>query len=1078
MSKQAVLLSCLLLVLFTGVATFGQVSTAQMNGTVTDASGAVVPNATITVKDPATGFTRSTHSSTTGAWVIPNLPPSSYDLKVEGKGFATVAQSKITLLVGQTATLNFTLKPGAANEVVNVTNEAPLIETSTSQIMGEVSPTEVSNLPLVDRNFAGLMTLVPGVRQAEAFDPTKTHSGNVSIDGSDGRSVDYNVDGGDNKDNVIGGLVQNFTMEGIQEFNVITNRYTAEAGRTAGAVVNVVTKSGTNSLHGSAFGQFQTSSLFATDYFSKQNCEAEGISDVSKCKPKYHRQHMGGSFGGPIIKDKFFFFMAMENKREPATVHLSPTAANEFQAFNDGTTGYPGAPYADIVGGLSNTYIDWEGTGKLDFKINDKQNLSMRYGREKWTQDNDQLGGSPVFADGSQGNTDVNQFHDLSIAHNIVISPTKTNTLTLHFQDFVNAIGAAPTRTFQYPVSDGTSATNPNIIFKSGEQVGLNQNVPQETLIRKYQFRDDFSWVKGDHSLKFGANWIYLAKLGGYFYSSYGYGVRFWDDPTTITSNPALYPEGFATPGAVAEITYSAGSASTSQPTSNSIGLYIQDDYKVSRKLTLNLGIRWDANPGFLQSQLRSTQTTSNRVIWDLEQTAAAVGNSSDPAVQASMAAINPIIADHSLLTKGTADWKEFQPRLGFAWDVNGNGKNVIRGGYGIARDQIFQNLTLWSIQQSQQSIYQVVLDQTSSVAPGTAGCTGPLCTWRFGVDGLPAAPGNITDLAYGAVGRITNPHITDPWAQQMSIGWATQISTDYSFSVDYTHVLGTHGERVLNANPTIPFGDGSRVMDAAFQAANICAPVVGGTECAAGTTDSRFAHIYEYSTNNRSLYDGVNFQLKKRMTKNFQFQASYVLSWSRSWGGFPVNAYLGSGQAVAPQNQFNPNEWARTNNDERNRVVLSGVFNLPWGFNLSPLFQAASARPYSFAANTDIDGDGRHVLDRVCVGSTVADPILPLPGATCTQLKPNTLDGKPFVQMDLRAGKTFKIGERLKTQLTAEFFNLFNRANFCNGYYETTPGKPANYCGGPVVPVLGQTGYSASPAPSFRSQFGVRFDF
>jgi len=1074
--KRTFFFCFVLLLVFQSSFMLGQVSTAKITGVLSDASGAVIPGADVTVKNPDTGLTRSTQTNSSGAYVLTNLPPARYELRVQGKGFASISQGNVSLLVGQTITLNFTMKPGATSEVVEVTGETPLIETSSSQIGGTVSPSEVKNLPLIDRNFAGLMTLIPGVRPAEAFDPTKTRSGNVSIDGSDGRAVDYNVDGGDDKDNVIGGLVQNFTMEGIQEFNVITNRYTAESGHTAGAVVNVVTKSGTNTFHGSAFGQFQTSSLFATDYFSKLTCEGEGISDVSRCKPKYHRQHFGGSIGGPIKKDKLFFFGAFENKREPGSLAMSPFAVTQLKAFAGATSADPGAPYAVPISSLPNPYIDYEATVKLDYKLSDSQNLSMRYGRERWTQPNDQLG-SPAFADGSQSNTDINQFHDLTIAHNLVISPTKTNAITLHFQDFANIIGNSPTRTFTYPVADGTKATNPNINFPGAEAVGINVNVPQETLIRKYQLREDYSWLHGKHSMKVGANWIYLAKLGGYFFSGLGYAVTFWDDPTTILdpANAATYPQGFSTPGAVKEITYSAGSGSTAQPTSNSIGLYYQDDFKATRRLTLNLGLRWDANPGFLQSQLGATQLNSNRVIWALKQTLAA--NPSGPGVPQSLAAINNIMSNNSLLTKRTADWKEFQPRIGFAWDVNGNGKQVIRGGYGISRDQIFQNLTLWSIQQSQPTIYQTVLDQTSDVA-GT-GCNplnGALCTFRFGITPLPAAPGNITDLAFGAVGRITNPHITDPWAQQMSIGWAWQTGSDYSFSVDYTHVLGTHGERVLNANPVIP--SGGRLMDAAFAAANICAPSLTGPECGAG----RFAHIYEYSTNNRSLYDGLNFQLKKRMSRHFQFQTSYVLSWSRSWGGFPVNAYLGSPQAVTIAQQFKPEEWGRTNNDERHRVVVSGIFNLPKGFELAPLFQAASARPYSYLAGADIDGDGRSIIDRVCVGNTVGTK--PVDPAGCTMMAPNTLSGKAFIQMDLRAAKTFKLHERTTMQFTAEMFDLFNRANFCNDYVETAPAlstnhlpQPAGYCGGPVTPA-GNSGYSAAAIPSYRTQFGLRIDF
>lgn len=213
-------------------------------------------------------------------------------------------------------------------------------------------------------------------------------------------------------------------------------------------------------------------------------------------------------------------------------------------------------------------------------------------------------------------------------------------------------------------------------------------------------------------------------------------------------------------------------------------------------------------------------------------------------------------------------------------------------------------------------------------------------------------------------------------------------------------------------------------------------------------------------------------------MDKRFTFQASYVLSWSRAWGGFPVASYGGSGLAVTPQQQFQPDEFARTDFDERNRFVFSGVFALPAGFELSPIFQAASGRPYSELAGIDIDGDGRHVLDRVCQGSTVTDPIL-TPG--CTMIKPNTLTGKPYIQMDMRASKHFKLGERAKLSVFAEFYNLFNRANFCNSYEEdvrvSTYNTPRAFCSGPSN-AGALSGYSAAAVPSLHTELGLRFEF
>lgn len=1092
----------------------GQETTGSINGTVTDASGAVLPGAQVTATNPATGLTRTTTTGSAGDYNLPFLTPGTYSLKVQANNFATVQQNDISLQVGRTVTINQQLKPGGANEVVEVTSAAPMIETTVSNVVGSVSPTEVSNLPILDRNFSGLETLIPGVRQAEGFDPTKTRVGNISVNGGDGRQVDTSVDGGDNKDLVVGGLVQNFTMEGIQEFNVSTNRYTAEAGHSVAAVVNVVTKSGTNQFHGSAFALFQNSGLNMNDYFTLQTCAANGISSGNCPRPLLHTYHYGGSIGGPILKDKLFFFGAFEQKREPGSIVANPTSYANLQIFAGQTAGFAGGPYAVPVTTLPAPYIDTLGTAKVDWIINSKNSLFARYGGQKWTTSNDQLG-SIFSSDGSAGSGDINNFHDLSIQWTSTISPTKVNSYTVHFQDMANTIPSAPINSFTYPVLGGGTVTNPNITFSDGTTVGTNVNVPQETLIRKYQFSDNFSWTHGVHNMKMGANWIYFAKMGGYFYSGLGYFMTFWDDPACIQSDTCAgskYPQGISTPGAIREMSYSTGSGSTAQPPWSSLGMYFQDDWKLSPRLTLNLGVRWDANIDFLQSQLGTTQADSNKGIWDLRQV---MQNPNFPANSQGGQTITSIVGNAGNLQKSTADWKEFQPRIGFAWDITGSGKHLLRGGYGIARDQIFQNLTLFSIQQTQPIIYQTVFDQQNSGAPGTYTAQNPctnigngpvdLCNFAFGVTPLPLPPPPTqTDLANGAVPRIVNPTVTDPWSQQFGIGYAWQINNNYAFSVDYVHILGTHEERVLNQNPTIkgvcdpnygglqssdptygtvcPNGTGTRLMDQAFVATGLGA--------------GRFGQIYEYSTNNRSFYDGINIQLRKRMSRHMMFQVSDVISWSRAWGGFPVASYGGSGLAVTPQQQFAGNQFNYTNFDERNRFVASGVFNLPAGFSLSPIFTAASARPYSFLGGVDTDGDGRVVLDRVCAGTNIGTFNINNPADVaaaqgqdaagnqfgCTGIKPNTLRGIPLIQMNLRADKVFNIGERMQLYLYWEFYNLFNRSNFCNSYEESVAAgasfnTPQSYCNGPSNGGA-VSGFAAAATPSLQSQFGFRFNF
>jgi Carboxypeptidase regulatory-like domain/TonB dependent receptor len=1070
------------LILLSAVPVWTQQNTGQIVGTVTDASGALVVQANVTATNAETGLVRSTISGDTGGYVMPLLPPGVYSVRVEAKGFATTVQRDVDLRVGQALTVDFRLKPGGASEIVEVSGESPLIETTKSEVGGGVDPVEVREMPILDRNFANLMTLVPGVRPAEGFDPTKTKVGNVSINGNDGRAYDFSVDGGDNKDSVVGGQIQNFTMEGIQEFNVLTNRYSAESGRAVAAVVNVISKSGTNTLHGSLFGLFQNSSLNKTDHFERDTCVAQGISDVSRCKAKLHRYHFGGSIGGAVVKDKFFFFGAYEHKREPGSISVSPQAFSELSLF----------PLAVPVQNLNASYTDHLLTVKLDHRISDRQNVYYRYGRQRWIQPNDQLG-DPFFSDATGSTNNNNQFHDFVIGHQYSISPTKLNAINIHFQDFVNAIPAAAGRSFTLDIAGGGAATNPEVCFKPdpgcgggpGEpEIGQNVNVPQQTLIRKYQFRDDFTWIHNKHTFKFGGNWIYVAKMGGFFFfGANGYQITFWDDPSVILGSPAIYPQGFATPGALESILFNGGSGSTAQDPYHQLAFYFQDDWKVTPRLTLNLGLRWDSNPNFLVPQLSSDPLHTNRTVALLRDIIAA--NPSDPVAQDGLQRALQLAGDGQGLRRNTADWKQFQPRVGFAYDPSGFGKLVIRGGYGVARDQIFQNLTLFGVQQTQPTIYQTIIEQRNDSRPGA--CTvdpvnNPLCGFRFGTDPLPAPAPGINDLAVGATGRMFNARVTDPWAQQASIGGSWQFLPEWAFSADYYHVLGTHEPRVLLANPMIrticnPAWGGdtadlrclgnanARLLDYAFSITPD--PNNPGSTLGAG----RLGEIILYGTNNRSLYDGINFSVRKRLKNRYSLNVNYVASWSRSWGGRPTASYSGSGFRITPESQFLPQEFGPTIFDERHRLVLSGVFELPGGFQASPVFQASSARPYSATAGVDIDGDGRtSANDRICAGSTPSSPGLT---PACTMIPVNTVRGIPFVQLDLTAGKTFKFGERAQLQVRWELYNLFNRRNTCNNVQTNVQadfGVAQGYCGG--------QGFGGGFSDALRSQFGFRFTF
>lgn len=989
---------------------YTQVSTADITGHVTDQQDRVVPGATITATNKGTGVARTATTDDAGNYTITQLPPGKYDLSVEATSFSKALVKDFELNVGAKVTKNFELQPGEITATVSVSAEAAAVNTTTSELGKSITPTELQTYPLLNRTFAALSIVAPEARPAGTFDPTKTHVGNVAFSGGDGRQVDVNVDGGDNKDNVVGSLLQNFAYEGIQEFQVLEHRWTAESGRSVGGVVNVVSKSGTNQLHGSGFFNFRNQSLRARDFFEKQTTDP---------KPSYNREEYGGSVGGPLVKDKVFFFTALERFRERQNLLVNPALLPEIAAI-PGVTASPTIPLP---------YNDTLLTVKVDHHYSDKQVLMYRFAYQRNDSPNDQFDPS-VPADLTGGNLNNNRLYSILGSDTYTLSPTKLNTFSFHYQDFKNAILGV--------------TTDPNIVFPS-VQTGANVNVPQQTIERKFQFRDDFSLIKGKHAMQFGANYIRTELAGFFFFGANGYQIFFFDNPLTIKNNlhtsncptapvnQGCYPQGFATPGAVREITFNTGSGDTGQPPFHQLALYFQDDYRVTPRLTLNLGVRWDANIHMLIDQ------TNNRTIRLLSQ----LNNGRAQA----------IAGDADQLKNTTASLKEFQPRVGFAWDMTGTGQTVIRGGYGIFYDQVFQNLILFAKQQSNDTIYQTVLDQVNDSVG-----VGQLAGFRFGVDPLPAPSGSFspTNLEFGGFGRINDPLLRDPYVQKWSLGVETKLGHNFVLSSDFVHTLGLHENRVQNINPRI-----RSICDPSFPGSSPASPLcVRGSNTRffdkafvdAGLGAGRLEQINMFTSTNRSRYDSWVSTLRYRKP-NRLFSVSYVLSKSQAWGGQPTASYSGNGIAITPEDQFKPEEFGPTRIDERHRIVASGVFDFRHGFQLAPIVQFATARPYSPLAGIDIDGDGRVTIDRICAG---VDPLSllqaqvagqPLPAAAtapgCTQANVNSQrtgfvvengqieerSGR-FFNVDLRAQKTFSFGENTKVRAYVNFFNLLNREN------------------------------------------------
>ena len=989
-------------------------ASATLEGTVLDKTGAVVGGAAVRVTNKATGLTRSTTSNESGNYRFDLLPAGIYDIRATKSGFAVASSENVELLVGRTSTLDLVLSPGSQTETITIVGEAPMLDSATTDVARSITPTEVEELPLNGRDFGNLAYLAPGARPVDSYDPTKNRIAVFGINGSSGRNVNVTVNGIDNKDNTVGGPVMQFPLEAIQEFNISTQRFSAANGRSEGAAVNVITKSGTNDVHGSLFLFERNERLNANDYFSEQ---------AKQSKSPFSRQQFGGAIGAPVRKDKDWLFFALERTREITNLVVDPDAFKELTLVK-----FLGAePAANIP----TPYRDWRYTGRYDHRFNEAHSMFVSYSNQNNRGLNDQ---STSTSDLTGGNFTTNQLILANATFGSVLSPTVVNNFTAGYQYWNNLIDSdkkVPTFVF--------SPSTSNITF------GTNTNVPQQSYQVKWQFRDDLSLTRGNHSLKIGFDYLWEPKLGGFFEFNPTLEIDFLDKPSKILGDKTLYPQGFATPGAVTGMSATAGNPYEDLPGgAKMFGAYFQDDWKVRRNVTLNLGLRWDKDFNL-------------------------IGTSAQPRSRSYQAlkAINSPYAGRL----PHDDNKDFSPRVGIAWDVTGHGRHILRAGYGIYFGQTFLNIPLFMIQQTNPTLFATVLS-LSSDGPGDKNADivpGPnvlLSAWRFGVDPLPAIPPAPTQFVGGEVGRMMDPFYKNPYSQQWNAGYSFQLNSSNVFEVEYVHELALRESKTFNINPKLVSLGGARPLDAAFKAAKL--PLLSRVDV-------------EQSVG-RSRYDGLNFSYRRRMSHRISLNTSYVLSRALAYNG---NAAAFRNRPTDFNNIFDKHDFGPVPNDETHRWVLSGIIDLPWGFKIAPIMQVASARPYNPIQGLDVFGwgSGRGNAHAIVLKSSPNDLLATkslsaaqlrscLASGDCFQAPYDFLRGQSFFQLDARATKSVHFGERARLDLIFQAFDLTNRANFGNNFDPNI--RDANF----RQPTSFITPSGVIVPRSFSGEIGARFVF
>ncbi len=916
-----------------------QQTTGNIQGRITDNQKAAVPGVTVTAKSAATGFTRSEVTDAEGIYRLNALPVGTYDIQAQLAGFGAYERKGVVVNVSQTVDANIELTVAGVAESVSVTAESPLIQTSSSSVGGVVDIRRIESLPLNGRQFANLAATIPGVGLGFHSDPTKSSQYSPQIAGGNGRNLNYQIDGGDNNDDTVGGLLQLFPLEAIQEFNMITQRYKAEYGRSNGGVMNIVTKSGTNNPQGSFFELFRDTNMNA-------KTETEQLSGIDK--QEYRRNQFGGSFGGPIVKNKAHFFGAVER-----------TNQNTFQAV-DLKGLFPGN------GVYATPYTETLVTAKATTNLSPAQYLSVRYGYNKNSQPYGVTPNSPPPAWGLSGNS----FNSFNVNHNWVLGGAKLNEFIFQYADFANAITA--------------NSLDPAQTFPNNVTVGQNLNTPQATQQHKWQFRDDFSWHMAGmgglgHDFKTGVNFINEPHLfltfntgtGGYSY-------------THLDNN---------VDGPLSSVSLNGGSAEANTPMKQ-YALYVQDDWRVTDKLTLNLGFRYDLITGMAIDQ----SLNPNFVILDKAGKAGALAG----------------IAGFEDFGKSPAEDKNnVQPRVGFAYDLKGNGKDVFRGGWGRYYDFGYTNANI---------LFAAV--NATGIGAGTvfsvnnsSGIKNPDGSFFKVSDPV----SNIQSLneAGGALplnSHIASPRIKQPYADQTSVGWSHQLDAVTAIDVDYIHSDG----KDLGWRPALNQRDGNPTGPRHYSV--LLAPY-GTFSPASFTIDI---------SNGRSTYDGVNVGIRRQVRNHIGFTAWYSLASAKGTTGNGTDE-LSTGNIVNHLDPFSDVQFGPSGRtDSRHRTTITATYEAVWGIQISPIFRYRSALPVALTEGVDLNQNGANTdLPTEAFAFNGFDgnhnPILKDLGA-CKTI--NCGRGAALSTFNLRVSKSFKLIGRSRIDAIGEVFNLFNALN------------------------------------------------
>lgn len=976
-------LMCFCLMFFVTISTFSQQPTATLTGVVTDPNGALIPNATISVTNKATNFSRTVTTNNEGFYVIPNLPVGQYEVTVSAANFKTkVSESLITLNVGQSVTLDATLLIGDINEtIINLIHEMPLVDTNNSKVDTVINDREIRNLPLNGRNFLELALLTPGNTLAPNFDPTKTNTVVISSAGQLGRGGNVMIDGTDNNDDVVGGSLINISQDAVAEFQVATNRFSAEYGRSASSVINVVTKSGSNALRGSF-------SFFERD---KKLQALPATFDRSQPVPPFDRQQYSFTLGGPILKDKLWYFGAVEYRDQDGAVLVGIRDVPNRRI----TRGFAEAPLKDL---LLN--------GRIDYQLSDTQRFDFRYSFEdvdaRDTSKLDREIGSASYLQNLE-----NRFHSFMANWTSVLSPRVVNAFSFSVNNFVNDTN---------PVSRGIQYTFPSILD------GSSFRVPQATKQNRVQLSNALTTIFGKHTLKFGGEFqrVDSTLFLGVFQEGR---IEFVQDFADFDrNNDGVIDDRDLLFAVTLRSQFPERPLSFDNVDNNYFGIFIQDDWRVTRNLTLNLGLRYEVE-------------TNVKNISGYDD-------------------INPLVAQF-YRGERKADLNNFAPRVGFNYAID-SGKFSIHGGYGIYYDRVV--LQLITLERGLDGRALPIAVRAGNALRDPMGV--PIFLAPNGTF-LPFAPtlqnpfsGFVLPGAGASGINIIDNNLQNPMVQQSNLGVQWEFARNFVVRADYLHNFGTHF--IIGRNVGV-----------------VNNPIVGGPD-----------RVVNLESSVKFFYDGLLLSVEKRFADRYQFRAAYTLSKAFNYANDDQIPF--SNGPINPNNlqlEFGPTPNDRRHYftfagtvDAPFGIRLSPILTLASGVPMDIILPDGQSRIPQLQRNAGgrlfkNANELNAFIQQVNASGGVNGALLPLAPA-------NARFSDNFSSLDLRISKVFTFKERFRLEPIVEIFNVFNTTNIL-GVSNTNYSGFGNVLGTPTFgqPITTAGGVFGSGGPR-AFQIGGRFMF